>query len=191
MKKYKQMSEKILVEKSITGDKKALQVLVSKSKKDIEKHIKFLEPETPDLYDIMQDVMIKISKRINLLKNPDSYKSWLNRIVHNTWLDYKKSEKSEKFLIRKEIGLLSEVEEDILKKVKKQTETILQEELRDKLKGAVMRLPKEFRTVVLLRDYANLKYEDIAEILNINKGTVKSRLSRAKRLLKESLKTYL
>ena len=64
-------------------------------------------------------------------------------------------------------------------------------ELKDKIQGAIMRLPKSHRMVILLRDMAGLTYEDIESILNINKGTVKSRLARARNKLKYELRNYL
>ena len=68
---------------------------------------------------------------------------------------------------------------------------ILNKELRDKIQGAIMKLPKNHRLVVLLRDFAGLSYEDIESILGINQGTVKSRLARARNKLKQDLRYYL
>ena len=54
-----------------------------------------------------------------------------------------------------------------------------------------MKLPKNHRLIVLLRDFAGLSYEDIESILGINQGTVKSRLARARNKLKQDLRYYL
>ena len=73
----------------------------------------------------------------------------------------------------------------------KPAELTLSHELKDKIHGAIMKLPKNHRLVVLLRDFAGLSYEDIESILGLNQGTVKSRLARAREKLKQELRNYL
>jgi RNA polymerase sigma factor, sigma-70 family len=65
---------------------------------------------------------------------------------------------------------------------------LLNKEKHDLIHGAIQSLAEEFRSVIILRDVEALSYEDVARILNINIGTVKSRLSRARRLLQEKLR---
>jgi RNA polymerase sigma-70 factor (ECF subfamily) len=66
----------------------------------------------------------------------------------------------------------------------------LQEELGDEISNALNALEEEFKTVILLCDVEGFKYEEIAEILDIPIGTVRSRLHRARQMLKEKLVRY-
>ena len=55
------------------------------------------------------------------------------------------------------------------------------------LESAIAQLPEEYRTVIILREFSILTYEEIGNILNISLGTVKSRISRGRKILREQL----
>ena len=67
----------------------------------------------------------------------------------------------------------------------------MSEEFRRALDAAVQKLPPEQRTVFLLKVHEEMRYEEIAEVLEISMGTVMSRLFRARQKLKEMLRDYL
>ena len=142
---------------------------------------------------MVQEILVKITKNIKALKTPTTYKNWAHRIIVNSYYDYVRKINMLKRKVHYELtneqkSELSKILED---KHTKPHEELLDHELKDKIQGAIMRLPKSHRIVVLLRDLAGLSYEDIESILNINKGTVKSRLARARNKLKQELRTYL
>ncbi len=62
-----------------------------------------------------------------------------------------------------------------------------QAEVRERVEGALRQLPEAFRTVVILREIEGFAYEEISEILNVNLGTVKSRLTRGRSALRTLL----
>jgi RNA polymerase sigma-70 factor (ECF subfamily) len=69
-------------------------------------------------------------------------------------------------------------------------ETMVEEERRAAVSRAIGTLPDKYRAPLVLRDVEGKSYEEIAEILEMNEGTVKSRISRARGLLKDKLKAY-
>ena len=63
-------------------------------------------------------------------------------------------------------------------------------EMREKMHGAIRELPDDMRAAVVLRDIQGFSYDEIAQMLEINVGTIKSRISRGREKLREKLKEY-
>jgi RNA polymerase sigma-70 factor (ECF subfamily) len=70
-------------------------------------------------------------------------------------------------------------------------ESMIEEERRRAVSRAIASLPEKYRTVIVLRDIEGRSYEEISQVLRLSDGTVKSRINRARNLLKEKLKDYL
>ena len=70
-------------------------------------------------------------------------------------------------------------------------QAMIDEERRQAVARAIASLPEKYRTVIVLRDVEGKSYEEISEVLDLSDGTVKSRINRARNLLKEKLKDYL
>ena len=129
-----------------------------------------------DVCDAMQETLINIYKNISKLQSERYFKTWATRIAINECYH----------IIRKQ-----KINQD--KIVKIQTETVAQEKENSSIEKtdieiAISKLDKDLRVVVVMYYYNNLKVNDIAEVLQIPAGTVKSRLSRARESLYESLK---
>lgn len=125
--------------------------------------------------DLSQEVYLKALKKIKTLKDPAVAKEWLLRITRNTCLDYQKKSRS-----RCRLSLESQADF----KERMNPETLLEKkELRQILKGAISRLPRRQKEILILREYGDLSYEEIASVLQIKKGTVMSRLNRARQSL--------
>ena len=143
---------------------------------------------THDAEDAAQDTFIKAYQNLKKFKPEASLYTWLYRIAVNTCLDYKKRPLWES-LFRK----AGEDKEYIL-------EPLADEPSPEKLYesnqlGLVLRkslgkLSLKLRTVIILKQIEGLSYEEIADILGISIGTVKSRISRARDELKKSLKEF-
>ena len=124
----------------------------------------------------MQETLIDIYENIHKLQKEKYFKTWATRIAINECYH----------IIRKQ-----KINQD--KIVKIQTETVAQEKENSSIEKtdieiAISKLDKDLRVVVVMYYYNNLKVNDIAEVLQIPAGTVKSRLSRARESLYESLK---
>ena len=70
-------------------------------------------------------------------------------------------------------------------------DAMIDDERRQAVARAITSLPEKYRTVVVLRDVEGKSYEEISAVLRLSDGTVKSRINRARNLLKEKLKEYL
>lgn len=189
--KYKKLHDAELAKLSIKNDQKALRELLLRIQQDTSVFLHYFDPNFHAENDIIQEILVKIVKNIKYLKQPDTLKKWVHRIIINTYYDHIRKQNILKKRINYNLTLTEEKIQVIEDKHFKPNEETLNHELKDKIYGAIMKLSKNYRLVILLRDFADLSYEDIEEILNLNKGTVKSRLARARNKLKQGLKNYL
>ncbi len=150
-----------------------------------------------DAADTTQEVFLKVFRGIKRFNGQSSLKTWLYRIaVHEAsnqrrwWFRHKSKETS------------MEAQEDgegnafgICDKLADQGESPLEllahEEVRSRVEQELRQIAEPFRTVVLLRDIEGLSYEEIAEVLQISLGTVKSRLIRGRDALKKRLEVFV
>jgi len=115
-----------------------------------------------DALDIVGESVAKAFAGLGSLKNPGSLKAWFYGIVVNTSLDFLRKRKRE-VLVGEEILLnFAEAESDTYEN--------------PDLGKALADLPEDYRTVIILRFFEDLKIQDVAEILNENISTVKNRL---------------
>lgn len=174
----------------------ALEELVSRYQKLVYVTLYQLAPERNDITDLTQEVLLRMCRSIKSLRNPKTFKYWLNRIITN--LFYDELRKSPRQL--KTISLDEPVFEgdddasparDIPDVDDLPDKLALNSELDQKIRQAIQDLPEQFRTIIVLREIQGLSYEEIASLTETNIGTVKSRLARARLKLQEGLEPYL
>lgn len=133
-----------------------------------------------DAQDLAQEIYLKAYKNIHTLRDRSLAKSWLFRIVRNTCLNFRKKHRLDKISAYEIIGQNIDHQNP-------EFDMIRQEQL-FALKMAIQNLPKKQRDVFVMKEYGDLSYEEIAETLQIKKGTVMSRLNRARQAIKEKFK---
>ena len=130
--------------------------------------------------DISQEVFIKCYKHVGNFRGDASIKSWIYRITVNTAKDFIKKKS---FRVLKFPKWFFEN----LKKSESPEEVFLQYDQNEQLLQNVFALPIKYREVIVLYYFQELRVHEIAETLNINMSTVKTRLSRGRSILKENL----
>jgi RNA polymerase sigma-70 factor, ECF subfamily len=131
-----------------------------------------------DAYDLVQEALLRVRKGLETYQ-PGSMEAWLSRIVTNVFLDEVRRRR------RRPVEALPEDPERLLPSSPGADEAT--ESLPDDVQAALRRLPEDFRTAVVLCDVVGLSYEEIADALSIPVGTVRSRIHRGRRLLREAL----
>ena len=159
------------------GDEQAFAELIEQYKLPIYKTAKSILKDEDDVCDAIQDTALSIYKNIPNLKNEEYFKTWVIRITINKCYDILKKHKlnNEKMLKAQED--VSELHTNFYNNV------ILQTDLQTTLEL----LEENLRTVTVLYYYNDLSISEISDILNIPKGTVKSRIFRAREKLYEIL----
>ncbi len=141
-----------------------------------------------DAQDCAQEAFLKAYKSLHLFRGDASFGSWLYRLTTNVCLDLLRKKKR-----REELSLTLEDEdgEDIELPIPDEGpgpgQQLEQKELRRALQEGLETLPPEFRQILLLREVSGLSYEEIGEELDLEAGTVKSRLFRARKKLAQYL----
>jgi RNA polymerase sigma-70 factor (ECF subfamily) len=185
------ISEETIISRCQKGDHQAFNLLVTQYKKLVYNFIYRLSPNWRDVDDLAQEVFIRVYKSISTLKETKQFKSWLHRIVVNLYVDEVRKRKR-----RKEVDLEdnARVENDSFSTTSvsdNPDRSFEEKELESALQKAIEGLPEDYKIAITLREIQGLSYEEIAETLRCSLGTVKSRIFRARELLKEELKGYL
>lgn len=147
--------------------------------------------QAPETEDLVQEVFLKAFRGIHGFKGESSFKTWIYQIATNTCLNHlaKAERKYAHDALEQPIGPDGELTlADRLASSKPGPEATLEtREVYERVVSAIDRLSPEFRAVVVLRDLQDLSYEEVAESLGLNLGTVKSRLARGRRQLQKWL----
>ena len=151
-----------------------------------------LTNDEDDANDLVQDTYLKAFRFINSFAQGTNAKAWLFRILKNSFInDFRKKSKEPSKVDYQEVETTYNSEEDAEtnQTVDLRVESV-QDLIGDEIANALNALPVDFRTVIILCDVEGFTYEEMAKILDIPIGTVRSRLHRARMLLKEKLKSY-
>ena len=144
-----------------------------------------------DSKDLVQDTYLKSYRFIDSFQKGTNAKAWLFRILKNSFInDYRKKSKEPSKVDYQEVESYynsEEVDRQITPDLRVEA---LKDMIGDEISNALNSLDVDFRTVIILCDLEGFKYDEMAKILDIPIGTVRSRLHRARNLLKEKLSEY-
>lgn len=128
-----------------------------------------------DALDITQEVLIKIHRGIKSFKGDSSLSTWIYKITKNACYDFLRKNK-----VNVDEGL---TENFVDISVPSADELIILKEKKELVRKFIKQIPVKYKMPLLLREYRGLRYNEIAEILEISEGTVKSRIFRAREYL--------
>jgi RNA polymerase sigma factor (sigma-70 family) len=147
--------------------------------------------DSDDAKDLLQDTYLKAYRFIESFQKGTNAKAWLFRILKNSFInDYRKKSKEPSKVDYQDVESYYN-SEDVDRQITPDLRVeALKDMIGDEISNALNSLDVDFRTVIILCDLEGFKYEEMAKILDIPIGTVRSRLHRARNLLKEKLSTY-
>lgn len=144
-----------------------------------------------DANDLVQEAYLKAYKSIHRYLEGTNAKAWLFKILKNVFInEYRKKVNRPAKVDYQEIVNYHQEDESNFSSYHDLREEMFQSMMGDEVTNAINSLPDDFRVVILLCDIEGFKYEEISAILDVPIGTVRSRLHRARNLLKEALKAY-
>ena len=149
--------------------------------------------DTADSADAAQEVFLKAFKGIRQFRQGSSLKTWLYRIAIREALNHRRWFKRH---LQMNVSIDAELEEgfasiDLEDLGATPFDQLAAQEIQVAVQGALQQVPEVFRGAVILRDLEGLSYEEVAEVLDVSVGTVKSRILRGRRALKEILEPLL
>lgn len=139
--------------------------------------------------DLVQTTYVKGLEKFSTYRPGTNFKAWLLRILHNTWIDELRH--------RRVVGPVTYIEEDCLSEKSSpeptawsDAEDLLENFSDEQMIRALRELPEEQRLALYLVDVEQFDHQEAAEILSVAVGTIKSRTSRARRILRKSLEAH-
>ena len=144
-----------------------------------------------DADDLVQETYLKAYRFIDKYEKGTNAKAWLFKILKNAYInEYRKKVKQPTKVDFEDIVAFHDTDDDRVSGYSDLREEIFLHMMGDEVTSAINSLPLDFRTVILLCDIEGFTYEEIAAIIDVPIGTVRSRLFRARNLLKEKLTKY-
>jgi RNA polymerase sigma-70 factor (ECF subfamily) len=144
-----------------------------------------------DAEDLVQETYLKAHKFIDRYISGTNAKAWLFKILKNAYInEYRKKSKRPTKVDFEEIISFHNTDKDSKTGYNDLRVDLFHDMMGDEVTMAINSMPIDFRTVILLCDIEGFTYEEISKIIDVPIGTVRSRLFRARNMLKEKLKAY-
>lgn len=183
------MTDEELMHMFQDGDESAFNELVDRYKNKLSNHIYYFVKNEELVEDIVQNAFVRVYMNKEKYKDVAKVSTWIYTIAINlAKTEIAKRNRAEVFSITGKDG---ESDFEISDSSARTDEPVMQNELKEKLNEAINNLDEKFREIVLLRDVDELSYEEISSVLDIPVGTVKSRLNRARMILREMIYEYV
>lgn len=181
------------IEKLKAGDPDAFDRLVTRYTSDIYALLLRITEDVKEAEDLTQETFLRALKSIKKFRGEANLKTWLIRIAINQsrnrfrWWKRRKREKTVSLDAPVSRESQMPLSETFSTESKNPEENVLQQEQMEVLKKALQALPENFREAIILCDIEGFSYEEIANALDINLGTVKSRIARGREELRKKL----
>ena len=182
--------ESALVQGLRTGAESAYETLIARFEQPVFNVISRLMDDPSDAADVVQEVFLKIFRNIGLFRGDSSLKTWIYRIAVNEARNHRRWFSRHR---RQEVGLEADPGETrgyqdwLPDPGRSPFEATLDHETRALIEAALCKVNPKFRAALVLREIEGMSYEEIAGILDISLGTVKSRILRGRDALRKHL----
>lgn len=179
-----------LVEGLRNGSEAAYETLTAEYQQPVYSLVSRLLNDPADACDVVQEVFLKVFRKIGAFRGDSSLKTWIYRIAVNEAYNYKRWFSRHR---KQEVGLEADDEgsmsyyQKLSDPGRSPFDSVSDHEQHALVEAALARLNPSFRTAVVLRDIEELSYEEIAEVLQVALGTVKSRILRGRDALRKEL----
>jgi len=187
-----QREDEELVRRLRAGDEAAYEDLLARFQQQVYNLAYRLLNDAGDASDVVQEVFLKVFRNVGHFRRQSSLKTWIYRITIN------EAHNQRRWFFRhrsREVGLDDEPDQIRTRNVpdseRSPFDCTFDREKHELIENALARINPLFREAVVLRDVEDLSYEEIAEVLQISLGTVKSRILRGREALREELTARL
>ncbi len=182
------MTEQELVQRAKDGDQTAFEQLVHDNEKRIYNLVLRMVGNPEDALDLSQEAFLNAWKGLGSFKGDSSFATWLYRLASNACLDFLRSKKRRQDTLGAPLSLDDEEAAPPPADNRHQPQEQLERKERTRaLYRALHALPDHHRQILVMRELSGLSYQEISDILELDMGTVKSRLTRARLALKKFL----
>jgi RNA polymerase sigma-70 factor (ECF subfamily) len=187
-------ADNALIVAYLKGDEYAFQVLVNRYQDRLVNYLFNLIRDYDQAVDLSQETFIRVFRHAHRYKGNYQFSTWIYRIATNLALDEMRRRKRRGFFLTQRLfGVTEQGEKEIqVSDARPSPEANLGSKERTRLlRTAIDSLPPRYRLVFVLKEVQELSLEETGTVLNLSVGTVKSRLHRAKRILRDKLSRFL
>ncbi|MFV0313919.1 MAG: RNA polymerase sigma factor [Anaerotignum sp.] len=184
-----ELEDKQFISKAKQGDMAAFEELILQHEKMVYNVALRMMNHSEDAKDISQEVFIKAYRNISNFDERSTFSTWIYRITTNTCIDEMRKRKGKQtFSLDNEFeGEESSWKREVADDADTPEKSLLKKEEKNEILMAMEGVSEEYKMVFILRDIQGLSYEEISDILDLTLGTVKSRISRARKNIKEEI----
>jgi RNA polymerase sigma-70 factor (ECF subfamily) len=143
----------------------------------------FLARNHAETEDLVQETYVRAMQAMSRLRQDSNIKGWLFTILRNVWLNQLRRRRSDPQLVDVDV----EAAAGLAALTKSSYDLYVSKLEKEQVQAAIQKLPLELREIILLREYEEFSYQEIASVLNCPAGTVMSRLGRARTKLRTLL----
>lgn len=189
-----QMDDHALLEATRTGDEAAFQELVNRYRNPITNFVYRMLNDYDRAVDLAQETFVRVYMSVERYQANYSFSTYIYRIASNLAITDLRQRKRRRlipipsFFDKEGEEMEFEIPDD---RFVSPDDAMIEDERREAISKAIATLPDKYRVAVVLRDVEGRSYEEIGDVLGLSDGTVKSRINRARNLLKEKLREYL
>lgn len=181
------------------GSEEAFSLLIAQYHASVYSVVSRLLKDPSDAADITQDVFVKVFRGIRSFHGDSTLRTWIYRIAireasnqRRWWFRHRGREVTIDTAPEPAHERHSFCMKDMLvDQAASPFEMAANQEIRARVDSGIRHLPEPFRTVIILRDLEGMSYDEVAEILGVQLGTVKSRLVRGRAMLREQLRDFV
>lgn len=179
------LSDEALITAILDGSESAFEQLVERHQDRLFGLLRRLVRDRFAVEDLAQEVFVKVFQKLHTFNRESAFFTWVYRIAVNTATDYLERQGRRKLRLVEDTSTLDSGERE--SGYGGAAEPLIEEELRRVTRGILEALPEKYRTILVLREYEDLSYTEMAEVLGCSMGTVESRLFRARKRFKDAI----
>ena len=186
-------SDFTVVERCLSGDDAAWEELVRLHTRRVYGLCYRFTGKDSEAQDLTQDVFMRVFRALGSFRSTEgSFSTWLARLTRNLLIDHYRRNRNERVTdsIEEQLPRIEGRAEESLASSSRPDSAVAGREASELLQGALAKLSPELRETIILRDLQEMEYREIASVLAIPEGTVKSRLNRGRAELARLLKKY-
>lgn len=177
------MNDAELVQQVLNGNENAFRFLVAKHERLVLHVVGRIIQSQDDVKDVCQEVFIKVFRKLKRFRGDSRLSTWIATIAYNTSISFVRRQKrqAERSYDEQPALIVAEEDNSLNQKI------VEKEEVKKVLLQTIEELPVHYRTVLTLFHLEEFSYREIEQITGMPEGTIKSYLSRARKILKEKL----
>ena len=179
--------ERGLLERLRSGDEAAFEELVQNQQGPLYGFLLRMTGEPDDALDLVQETFIRALRGLSAFRGESTLKTWLHRIAMNLFLNEKRKPQRETVTPEEVESTQPGVWDRLTGRVPEPEEVVSNRQEMARLEKAILKLPEEYRSVLLLRDREGHTAQETAELLEVSVSAVKSRLHRARIFVRQEM----